>query len=114
MVFNHRSCSIRPPIARHCIQPIQEDQSHQTQYQEAKHVYRRNKALQAVDHSGTDSGSVLPQQKRYRDDVQDVVTRYREEANKYRRIHNRFQSIIIVGSVATSAVTTASVSYGQV
>ena len=43
----------------------------------------------------------------------DLISQFREEANRNRRTHNRFQTIIIVGSVFASAITTASVSYSQ-
>ncbi|MBL6278789.1 DUF4231 domain-containing protein [Micromonospora fiedleri] len=52
-------------------------------------------------------------QKRYRDDVPDLISQFREDAGRSRRIHNRFQSVIIVGSVATSAIATASVAFSQ-
>lgn len=58
--------------------------------------------------------AVLAEQKRYRDELPEVISQYRDEANKYRRVHNRLQSVIIIGSVATSAITTASVSYEKV
>jgi uncharacterized membrane protein YeaQ/YmgE (transglycosylase-associated protein family) len=77
-------------------------------------LYRRR--LAEEDGSATPGGtneSPLAQQKRYRDDMPDLVSQFREEANRNRRVHNRFQTIIIVGSVFASAITTASVSYSQ-
>lgn len=55
----------------------------------------------------------LANQQRYREDMPDLISQFREEASRVRRIHNRFQSTIIVGSVLASATTTASVSYSQ-
>ncbi|BCJ59721.1 DUF4231 domain-containing protein [Micromonospora endophytica] len=77
------------------------------------HVVRRR--TQAEQDRSTSSGndSALLAQKRYRDDVPDLVSQFREDAGRTRGIHNRFQSVIIVGSVATSAIATASVSFSQ-
>ena len=58
--------------------------------------------------------TALIEQKRYREELPEVIQQYRDEANRYRKVHNRLQSVIIVGSVLTSAITTASVSYEQV
>lgn len=55
----------------------------------------------------------LVHQKRYREEIPDVIQQLRDEAKRNRRIHNRFQSVIIVGSVAASATATASVSISQ-
>lgn len=77
------------------------------------YMYRRQ--IEAME-SGLDTASKnspLAHQKRYRDDMPDVVSQYREEADRNRKVHNRLQSIVIIGSVATSAITTASVSYSQ-
>lgn len=78
-------------------------------------LYRRAKA-DASEESGPDDvvEAVLTEQKRYRDELPEVISQYRDEANRYRRVHNRLQSVIIIGSVLTSAITTASVSYEQV
>jgi hypothetical protein len=59
-------------------------------------------------------GALLGEHKRYRDEVVEVIGGYRDEANWYRRWHNGFQTVIIIGSVTTSAITTASVSFEQV
>jgi Protein of unknown function (DUF4231) len=63
---------------------------------------------------GDDADLVLAHQRRYREDVSDVIQQYRDEANRYRRVHNRLQSVVIVGSIVTSALTTASVSFVEV
>ncbi|WP_418155279.1 DUF4231 domain-containing protein [Actinoalloteichus caeruleus] len=76
-------------------------------------VLRRNTEKDYPDHDKSPAGA-LPFQQQYREDLPDLITQYREEANKYRKTHNRFQSVIIIGSVTTSAITTASVSYEQV
>ncbi|MFB4269425.1 DUF4231 domain-containing protein [Nonomuraea sp. GTA35] len=36
-----------------------------------------------------------------------VINEYRDNATRYRKIHNRFQSIVIIGSIVTTAVTSA-------
>jgi hypothetical protein len=77
-------------------------------------IYRKALIDQDKSRSQEDPvGSPLTHQKRYRDDMPDLISKYREEANRNRRIHNRFQTVVIVGSVVTSAITTASVSYSQ-
>jgi hypothetical protein len=79
-------------------------------------VYRRVKNERGVSSSpnGDESDRVLAEQKRYRDELPEVISQYRDEANRYRRVHNRLQSVIIIGSVLTSAITTASVSFEEV
>ncbi|WP_217637886.1 DUF4231 domain-containing protein [Actinopolyspora saharensis] len=74
-------------------------------------AHSRNK--QNVDENQEDSNLLL-EHKQYRDELPEVISEYREEANRYRKWHNGFQSIIIVGSVSTSAITTASVAYEEV
>ncbi|MEU3457750.1 DUF4231 domain-containing protein [Micromonospora sp. NPDC006766] len=73
------------------------------------HVVRRR--ILADTSSGDQADSALPAQKRYRDDIPDLISQFREDASNTRRVHNRLQSIIIVGSVVTSAIATASVAY---
>ncbi|WP_431880150.1 DUF4231 domain-containing protein [Micromonospora marina] len=77
------------------------------------HVVRRRTQAESDTDSGGTPDSALPAQKRYRDDVPDLISQFREDAARTRRVHNRFQSIIIVGSVITSAIATASVSFVQ-
>lgn len=73
---------------------------------------RRNRHVDEV--TGDDEGQrLLLEHKRYRDELPEVIADYRAEANRYRKWHNAFQGIIIIGSVTTSAITTASVSYEQ-
>ncbi|WP_188196780.1 DUF4231 domain-containing protein [Nonomuraea sp. SYSU D8015] len=43
----------------------------------------------------------------YHEDAILVIDDYRTNANRYRRVHNAFQSIIIIGSIITTAVTSA-------
>ncbi|BCJ29427.1 hypothetical protein Asera_35350 [Actinocatenispora sera] len=76
-------------------------------------VLRKNKHLSG-DEEETQSDPVLAHQKQYRDEMPDIIADFREGANKYRSVHNRWQSVIIIGSVLTSAITTASVSFGYV
>lgn len=76
-------------------------------------VLRKNKHL-ASGGGTSESDPVLAHQKEYRDEMPDVIADFREGANKYRSVHNRWQSVIIIGSVLTSAITTASVTFGYV
>ena len=77
-------------------------------------LYREKQALEDAKASpDTASGSPLSRQKRYRDEMFDIIAKFREEANNTRRIHNRFQTVIIVGSIFASAIATASVSYSE-
>jgi hypothetical protein len=49
----------------------------------------------------------------YKDDIPGVISDLRAESKFYRRIHNGFQSIIIIGSLATSTITGISLQGGQ-
>ncbi|MER7166368.1 DUF4231 domain-containing protein [Micromonospora sp. NPDC000207] len=79
------------------------------------HVVRRRvqAGVDTATATGNDDELALRAQKRYRDDVPDLISQFREDAGRTRRIHNRFQSVIIIGSVATSAIATASVAFSQ-
>src|SRR4029453_15042999 len=44
-------------------------------------------------------------QRRYREEILSFIDEYRRESQRNRRIHNAFQSIIIVGSIITTSVT---------
>jgi hypothetical protein len=46
-------------------------------------------------------------QRRYKEDVLSFIEEYRQESAGYRRVHNVLQSIIIVGSIVTTSVTSA-------
>lgn len=45
--------------------------------------------------------------KRYREDIAVVIEDYRTTAGHYRRVHNWFQSFVIIGSIVTTSVTSA-------
>ncbi|MFF3869980.1 DUF4231 domain-containing protein [Micromonospora sp. NPDC001898] len=77
------------------------------------HVIRRRTQSDLDTSTSSGDDSALLAQKRYRDDVPDLISQFREDAGRTRGIHNRFQSIIIIGSVATSAIATASVAFSQ-
>jgi hypothetical protein len=49
----------------------------------------------------------------YHSDVLTTIDEYRNNARSYRRIHNRFQTMIIIGSLMTTAISTAAVKYGS-
>jgi hypothetical protein len=74
-------------------------------------AHRKNKQ-QLVEESENEN-DLLAQHKHYRAELPEVISEYRADAAGYRRWHNLFQGIIIIGSVTTSAVTTASVSYEE-
>jgi uncharacterized protein HemX len=68
---------------------------------------RKERLLEELE--ADDGASLLAVHKRYREDTADVVDAYRIEANKYRRVSNRLQAVIIIGSIVTSTLATASV-----
>ncbi|WP_431905356.1 DUF4231 domain-containing protein [Micromonospora carbonacea] len=77
------------------------------------HIIRRRTQSDLDTSTSSGDNSALLAQKRYRDDVPDLISQFREDAGRTRGIHNRFQSVIIIGSVATSAIATASVAFSQ-
>jgi hypothetical protein len=50
----------------------------------------------------------------YHSDVLDTIDQYRDSALRYRRVHNWFQNIIIVGSLMTTGITTAALKFAVV
>lgn len=40
----------------------------------------------------------------YREDVAGVIEQYQAGSRKYRRVHNTFQSLIMIGSALTTAI----------
>jgi hypothetical protein len=49
----------------------------------------------------------------YHSDVLTTIDEYRNSARGYRRVHNRFQTVIIIGSLMTTAISTAAVKYSS-
>lgn len=47
----------------------------------------------------------------YHSDVLNTIDEYRDSALRYRKIHNRFQNVIIIGSLMTTAITTAALKF---
>lgn len=76
-------------------------------------LVRRRLLADQAESGTTEAGSPLANQKRYRDDVLDLIAQFQEDANRNRRIHNRFQTVVISGSVFSAAIATAGVSYSQ-
>ncbi|WP_245673934.1 DUF4231 domain-containing protein [Actinoplanes rectilineatus] len=74
-------------------------------------ILLRDKLAEQDRVAGRSSDGPLVKQRRYRDDIPDIVAQMREQAARLRRIHNRYQAVIIVGSILASAITTASVSF---
>ncbi len=50
----------------------------------------------------------------YHSDVLDTIDEYRDRALRYRRVHNRFQNIIIIGSLVTTGIATAALKFAVV
>ena len=50
----------------------------------------------------------------YHSDVLSTIDEYRDSALRYRRIHNRFQNMIIIGSLMTTAIATAALRFAVV
>ncbi|WP_433365189.1 DUF4231 domain-containing protein [Actinoplanes sp. CA-142083] len=71
----------------------------------------REKQAQQDKYTEDSGKGPLVRQRRYRDDMPALVMQMREQANRLRAIHNRYQTVIIFGSILASAITTASVSF---
>lgn len=50
----------------------------------------------------------------YHSDVLDIIDEYRDRALRYRRVHNRFQNTIIIGSLITTGIATAALKFAAV
>lgn len=50
----------------------------------------------------------------YHSDVLDTIDEYRDRALRYRRVHNRFQNTIIIGSLVTTGIATAALKFAAV
>jgi hypothetical protein len=59
------------------------------------------------------TGSMTPLLWIYHSDVLTTIEGYRTSARGYRRIHNRFQTMIIIGSLLMTAISTAALKYGS-
>lgn len=57
------------------------------------------------------TGSMTPLLWIYHSDVLTTVEEYRTNARGYRRIHNRFQTVIIIGSLLMTGISTAAFEY---
>lgn len=49
--------------------------------------------------------SVTARRRRYRDDIEGLVSQFQRESRQYRRVHNGLQSLIMVGSAVTTTVS---------
>jgi Protein of unknown function (DUF4231) len=50
----------------------------------------------------------------YHSDTLSKIDEYRDEALRYRKIHNRFQTIIIIGALMVTAITTAAAQFRNI
>ncbi|MFI9589059.1 DUF4231 domain-containing protein [Nonomuraea sp. NPDC052265] len=57
----------------------------------------------------TDDTGVLEPQAAYRERIPDLISEYRNRASYYRRIHSWLQSVVIVGSIAASSITSLAI-----
>ncbi len=74
------------------------------EYERLRGLAREQEAQRKAEAERKKSLSPL---EKYNEDVPDTIARYREEANRYRRISNRLQIIVIVGSVLVTSLTSA-------
>ena len=57
--------------------------------------------------SAAGSVGAIATQRRYKEEISNFIEQYRQESKGYRRIHNILQSVIIVGSIVATSVTSA-------
>lgn len=77
---------------------------------EIRETYKQRVAEELdEDDDEDDARKLLKLHRKYREEAVTVIEDYRAIAKKYKRWHDWFQTIAIIGSVTTSAVTTASV-----
>ncbi len=82
------------------------------QYENEQQILRESQARRKAEMARRKALSPL---EKYQEDAPKTIARYREEANHYRRIANRLQIIIIVGSVlVTSATSAAGFEFGGI
>lgn len=58
--------------------------------------------------------SMLESQLAYRDNIPNLIAEYRKRAAYYRRIHSWLQSVVIIGSIAASSITSLAIAVEQV
>jgi Protein of unknown function (DUF4231) len=71
----------------------------------------RQKEAEHDNYTDNMSQGALVRQRRYRNEMPDLVAQMRDQAERLRSTHNRYQTVIIAGSIFASAITTASVSF---
>lgn len=71
---------------------------HRSNIARAKEVQRR---------AGIERIQSLTPLEKYKEEIPETIERYREESNYYRRIANRLQGFLIVGSVLVTSLTSA-------
>ncbi|WP_263251657.1 DUF4231 domain-containing protein [Saccharopolyspora rosea] len=76
---------------------------------ELREFYKSRLSDEVDTRSESDDKTLLKLHRQYREDSVTVMEEYRSAARKYKRWHDWFQTIAIIGSVTTSAIATASV-----
>jgi len=82
---------------------------------EYEHTQQDIREQAAQRKAEADRKRTLTPTEKYKEEIPRTIARYREESNHYRRIANRLQIIIIVGSVlVTSATSAAGFEFGGI
>ncbi len=74
------------------------------EYENRQQIIREHEAQRKAE---KERRKALSPSEIYREDIPQMITQYRQEANHYRRIANWLQIIIIVGSVLVTSATSA-------
>src|SRR5258708_853455 len=74
------------------------------EYENRQQIIREHEAQRKAEIEGR---KALSPSEIYKEDIPQIIAQYRIEANHYRRIANRLQIIIIVGSVLVTSATSA-------
>jgi hypothetical protein len=82
---------------------------------EISRLYReiaRLRAAERYSRSRIPADRVTPLLWAYHSEVLDTIEEYRKSARTYRRVHNRYQCVIIIGSLFAATISTAAVKFG--
>lgn len=75
--------------------------------------YKEYKEKEDRERAETERIQKLSPQERYKENLPAIIRQMRHEANRYRNISNRFQGIIIIGSILVTSFTSA-IGYAEV